>query len=87
MSLERIQLLPLCPAWMCGKNRKVVVRSAWCIECRSELAEPWASKHASTKKGEGHTVTPEEVRWEYEPRCKWYLYCEPQKVDASRGVR
>ncbi len=82
-----IQNLPLCSEWMCGKNRKVVVKPAWCAQCMSALSEPWASKHTSTKKGEGHTVTPEEVRWEYEPRCPYYSFCEPQKTDPSRGAR
>lgn len=85
-SIASIQELPLCRAWMCGKNRKVIVKPAWCIECKKELAEPWASKHTSTKAGEGHTVTPEEVRWEYEPKCKWYTFSQPDKVDALRGA-
>ena len=87
MNHDAIQALPLCPAFMCGKNRKRVVKPAWCVECKSELSEPWASKHAATKKGEGHTVTPEEVEWEYEPKCKWYTFCRPELTDPMRGKR
>jgi hypothetical protein len=87
IDLRLVQNLPLCAAWLCGKPRKKITRAAWCIECRSELSEPWASKHSSTKKGEGHTVTPELVEWEYEPRCPYYPICEPQKTDPSRGPR
>lgn len=81
------QTLPLCDAWKCGKNRKVVERPAWCVQCAKELQEPWATKHTKTKTGEGHTVTPEVVRWEYEPRCKWYTFSRPQLVDVLRGSR
>lgn len=79
--------LPLCPPWMCGKNRKTVIRAAHCVECGKDLAEPWASKHTKTRGGAGHTVTPEEVRWDYTPRCKYYVFCRPQDVDALRGAR
>ncbi len=86
-TVEAAQSLPLCSAWKCGKNRKEVVKPAWCVECMKELAEPWASKHTKTKGGAGHTVTPEQVKWNYEPRCKWYVFCRPQLVDPMRGSR
>lgn len=79
--------LPLCPAWACGKNRKHVLEPAYCVECKREYAEPWASKHTNTKVGAGHTVRPEKVAWSYEPRCKFYVFCRPQLVDATRGPR
>jgi len=79
--------LPLCAPWMCGKNVKTVTKAAHCVECDKDLAEPWASRHAGTKGGAGHTVAPEEVRWDYTPRCKYYVYCRPQVVDPTRGAR
>lgn len=86
-SVDIAQTLPLCSSWMCGKNRKEVTKPAWCVECMKALAEPWASKHTKTKAGAGHTVTPEEVKWLYVPRCKWWVFSRPQLVDPTRGPR
>lgn len=73
--------LPLCPPWMCGKNRKVVTRPAFCSGC---------DKSINHKPGHDHIArglfTPEEIRWEYEPRCKFYVFCRPQDVDPMRGA-
>jgi len=85
--VAEIQKLPLCAAWMCGKNHKTVLKAAHCVECDKDLYEPWASKHSSTKTGRGHTVTPEEVRWDYVPRCAHYSLCRPQDIDPTRGER
>lgn len=76
--------LPLCEAWMCGRARKTVVQQGFCTTC-GILAEPWLSKHTATKKGEGHMVVPEQVVWQYEPKCKWYDSCQPWTLDPSRG--
>lgn len=79
--------LPLCAPWMCGKPRKKVITSAHCTECDKDLSEPWASKHATTRAGAGHTVSAEVVEWSYVPRCDWHAYCAPQTIDPTRGAR
>lgn len=78
--------LPLCYDWLCGTPTKVVTAKPRCITCNREFETQFGiNKHQTSKTGAGHTVVDEQVRWNYEPRCKWYAFCRPNLVDASRG--
>lgn len=85
--LPDVSSLPLCAAWMCGKNVKTIVKKGRCVTCDKELFEPFLSRHPNTKSGAGHVIEPEQVTWEYQPRCKFYSFCRPQDTDPTRGAR
>lgn len=77
--------LPLCPEWQCGRANKAVEKQPWCLDCRREFSnDSTAARHQAATR---HTVRPAAVRWEYQPRCKWYEVCRPYVVDATRGAR
>ena len=80
--------LPLCEAWMCGKRRPEMTTPPVCQTCGQvfKSAEFGPEKHVQSAKGKGHIVTPAEIVWHYEPRCKWYGVCRPQDVDKERGA-
>lgn len=69
----------LCPEWMCGKQKKVVVEKARCTKPGCDVA------HRIEK--EGHTMIPEVARYDYEPKCKWKVFCRPELVDPTRQAR
>jgi hypothetical protein len=71
--------LPLCDAWMCGRNVKTVVTDAKCG------AEGCDTKHRTKKPG--HEMQPEVATWAYEPKCPWHNFCRPELVDPKRGPR
>jgi len=74
--------LPLCAAWLCGKNRKEIVKFAYCLECEKNIAHKPGHAHVLSGKS-----VAEEVKWHYEPRCPHYVFCRPQDVDLMRGAR
>jgi len=71
--------LPLCDAWMCGRNKKTVVTEAKCG------AEGCEVKHRTKKAG--HEMQEEVASWSYEPKCAWHVFCRPELVDPKRGAR
>lgn len=83
--------LPLCKAWMCGKPRKIVDAKPKCLTCDAtkggrEFETQWGiEKHQAGKSGAGHQVVNEQSHFEFEPRCKYYVFCRPQDTDKSRG--
>ncbi len=79
---ETVKPLPLCADWMCGKQRKIVDKQAYCNACQKEINHK--PEHAHIQAGQ---VTPETFHWEYEARCKWYSNCQPWLVDPTRGAR
>lgn len=76
----------LCAEWLCGKRRKEVIAKPRCVTCDREFETEYGiEKHFNSKKGAGHDIRHEEVKWHYEPRCRWYSFCQPEKVDPQRG--
>jgi hypothetical protein len=76
----------LCYEWLCGSRRKEVVKKPFCVTCDKEFATEYGiEKHLGAKTGAGHDARHEEVVWHYEPRCKWYSFCQPEKTDPMRG--
>lgn len=79
--------LPLCKEWLCGKPRKVVDTKPFCRTCDKDFATEWGiDKHTSSKSGAGHDVVHEQFHFEYEVRCPYYVFCQPQKTDPTRGA-
>lgn len=71
-------VLPLCPAWMCGKESKTMTKKGYCIDCKKEFeTESGIVKHPKSKTGLGHKITMPEYKREYIKRCKYYDDCEP----------
>lgn len=76
----------LCAEWLCGKRRKEVTKKPHCVTCNREFETEYGiDKHVNSKTGRGHEVTHEEVKWHYEPMCRWYSFCQPEKTDSQRG--
>lgn len=68
--------LPLCPAWMCGKESKTMIEKPVCQTCLRTFETEWGSnRHLNAKTGNGHTMKPAEYKIEYIKTCKWYNDC------------
>lgn len=77
LCIARFTLLPLCPAWMCGKESKTMTKKGYCIDCNKEFeTESGIVKHPKSKAGLGHKITMPEYKSEYIKRCKYYDCCE-----------
>ena len=77
----------LCSDFLCGKRRKEQVKKPHCVTCNRDFETEYGfNKHFNSKTGAGHIGEAEVVRWHYEPRCRWYSFCQPEKTDALRGA-
>jgi hypothetical protein len=71
--------LPLCPAWMSGKESRIMIKKPHCETCKKDFETEWGiNKHINSKTGNGHTVTQPEYKTEYIKLCKWFDDCKPE---------
>jgi len=76
------QNLSLCPAWMCIKKQKVMIKNPFCKTCSKAFKKNWGiKKHTSSKTGQGHEVEFAQYKTEIIPVCKWYNNCQPKLED------
>jgi hypothetical protein len=69
-------ILPLCPAWQCGKH--VATLPVTCSCGKEYKTQSFADKHADET---GHWI---DFKWQYVPACKWYGSCKPHLIDKTR---
>ncbi len=71
-------ILPQCPAWMCGKQLKTMTKKPYCHTCSKEFETDWGiGKHLDAKGKANHVVTRAEYKYDFEPECKYYTFCNP----------
>jgi hypothetical protein len=85
--------LPLCVAWMCGKQSRTMATPPVCRTCRVDgeprvFATDWGiAKHQESvkKRGQAHDVSEARYTFRYVSRCKWFHECRPWEEDFTRG--
>jgi hypothetical protein len=68
--------LPPCPAWMCGKQSRTMIKKGFCFNCNKHYkTELGLKKHLASDKGKGHNSNPPQYETNYIKSCKWYDDC------------